>query len=275
MSLPIKQIASHDGRFSNRSASALPVREHVVDPDLAAAHEDFFEHFTSLPQMTEVRKKNQLLRDANDAVSLTQIADEALDSTLAALFRIRSLCQPEQAAVVRQFSERFTEQLQLTEDIWRIAQQTHYNQQPLLTGQVREQRYPAGEEAKHLLPITIDNVAQMALDLQRDLGRAVQQQAPAGELAIASAQWQRVDQDLQAVNRLRHELDGLQTRFITALAHLHRLRDATDEQTLQLSAADIAQEQADIARNAIRQQGEQSVPVQANQEAQLTMRLLQ
>ncbi|WP_130472365.1 hypothetical protein [Candidatus Magnetaquicoccus inordinatus] len=275
MSLPIKQIASHDGRFSNHSSSALPHREQSADHELAVAHEDFFGHFSSLPQMTEVRKKNQLLRDANDAISLTQVADEALDATLAALFRMRSLSQPEHGSLARQFSERFTEQLKLTEDIWSIAQKTHYNQQVLLTGEVQRQLYPAGENSNQLLPITIDNVAQMALDLQQDLGKVVQQQAQAGEMAIASAHWQRIEQDLSKVNKLRQELDGLQTRFITALAHLQQLRSETDELALQLSAPEIAAENAQIARAAIAEQGDHAVPIQANQEAQLTMRLLQ
>jgi flagellin len=275
MSLLIKQITSHDGRLGNRANTGLPSREHAVDHDLPAAHDDFFGQFTSLPQMTEVRDKNQLVRDANDAVSLTQIADDALDATLVALFRMRTLSQPERGAAARQLSERFLEQLQLTEDIWRLAQKTRFNNQPLLTGQVKGQLYPAGTGTENLLPIHIDDVAQMALELQRDLGIVLRQQAQAGESAIASAQTERIEQDLDKVSRLRHDLDGLQTRFITALAQLRQLRDDTDGLALQLSAPDIAAENAQIARDAIAQHGDEAVPIQANQETQLSMHLLQ
>ncbi|MBF0097098.1 MAG: hypothetical protein HQM04_10970 [Magnetococcales bacterium] len=275
MSLLIKQVSSHDGRLGNRSNAALPSREHAADHDLPAAHDDFFGEFTALPHMTEVREKNQLLRDANDAVSLTQIADAALDSTLAALSRMRTLSQPERGSVARQLSERFLEQLKLTEDIWRIAQETRFNSQPLLTGQVKGQLYPAGTGTENLLPIHIDNLAQMALELQRDLGIVVKQQAQAGESAIASAQAARIDQDLGKVSQLRHDLDDLQTRFITALAQLRQMRDETDSLALQLSAPEIAAENAQIARDAIAQHGDEAMPIQANQETQLSMRLLQ
>ncbi|MEO5363410.1 MAG: hypothetical protein H7838_07280 [Magnetococcus sp. DMHC-8] len=275
MSLPIKNIASHDGRLGDRPVHVAPVKEQAAETDATAAHGDFFGHFFSTPRMAIIRRKNQLLRDANDAVSLIQVADEALDTTTTTLGRLRILSTPDPTDPAPNPADRLTEQLALTEDVWSIAQQTAFNGQTLLNGQIQRQMYTVGEGPDGLISITIDDVGGMALALQQGIGTAVSRGATLGREAVADAQLALVDHMLGSVNHLRTTLDSLQTRFAEAVMRLQRLTANTLEASSRISDVGIAIETSTITREAIRQLAEHAVPVQANQQPQLTMRLLQ
>lgn len=274
MSLPIKQITSPDGRFGERPSRFAPPKEQVAETDPSAALSEVFGRFFSTPRTASIRKKNQLLRDANDAVSLIQVADDGLDTTTTTLSHMRRLASPDQADGAHGAVDRLTEQLALTEDIWTIAQQTLFNAQPVLNGRVHQQRYAAGEGSENLVPISISDIGGMALQLQKAIGAAVNRESVMGSAEVADAQLELIDQMLGSVAEMRAALDALQTRFAEAVARLQRLTENTFEASNRISDVGIAIETSTITRNAIRQLAEQSVPVQANQEPQLTMQLL-
>ena len=273
MSLPIKHIASHDGRLSDRSSLATPTRGHATDADLSAAQEDFFGHFFSTPMMAQIRRKNQLLRDVNDAVSLIQVADDALDVTTTALCRMRRISTKTDAS--QDPVERLTEQLRITEDIWTIAQETVYCGQPLLNGQVRQQSFLVGDTPEQLISITIDDVGGMALDLQRKIGNAVSREATLGKEAVTGLQLEQMGTMLERVTGMRRSLDELQTRFAEAILQLQRLAEGTENARRRIFDVGIAIETSTLTRDIIRRQGGESVAIQANQQPQLTARLLQ
>ncbi|MBF0463365.1 MAG: hypothetical protein HQL87_18545 [Magnetococcales bacterium] len=275
MSLPIKNVVSHDGRLGERPSLATPVKGQVTETELSVAQDDFLGHFFSTPMMTQIRKRNQLLRDANDAVSLIQVADDALDTTTTALVRMRKLSAPNQPDAPQDAVERLTEQLEITEDIWTIAQKTLFNDQPLLNGHINQKVYVVGEGADNLIPITINNMGSMALALQRRIGAVVSTEAAIGTQAVSEAKLELIEQMLSAVVRERANLDALQTRFVQAIANLEHIMEETMLAREQVSDAGVAMEIATIARDTLCHHAEESVPIQANQQPPITMRLLQ
>ncbi|MEO5341419.1 MAG: hypothetical protein H7837_13040 [Magnetococcus sp. MYC-9] len=273
--LLIKQIASPDGRLGERSALVSQPHDQPAEGDHAAAQEDFFGHFFSTPRMAQIRRRNQLLREANDAVSLIQVADDALDTTTTALGRMRLLATPALPDARQLLAERLVEQLALTEEIWSIAQRTVYAEQPLLSGRLDHKVFVVGEEPEDLIPITIDDIGGMALDLQRQIGLAVSRESLIGAQAVADSQLAFIDQMLGTVTHLRTTLDGLQSRFSDAMARLQRSTDETLQARKRISDIGIAMEISTLTRDTLRGQPTESVSVQANQQPQLTLRLLQ
>lgn len=273
MSLPITHIASHDGRLGDRPSLATLSKGHGAEADLAAGQEDFFGHFFSTPMMAKIRRKNQLLRDTNDAVSLIQVADDALDVTTTALCRMRRIASHTDAG--QNPVERLTEQLGITEDIWSIAQKTTYCDQPLLNGQIRQKSFLVSDDPEESIAITIDDVGSMALCLQRAMGHAVSRESVIGREAAADLQRGHMEQMLERVAQIRSALDSLQTRFAEAILALQRATEETEIARQRILDAGIAIQTSTLTREAIRQRGEESVAIQANQHPQLTQRLLQ
>ncbi|MBF0399177.1 MAG: hypothetical protein HQL90_00245 [Magnetococcales bacterium] len=271
----IKHISSHDGRLGERPTAAAPSRGHVSEAEPSATQEDFFGHFFSTPETAHIRKKNQSIRDANDAVSLIQVADEGLDSTTTALSRMRLFSIPVPDDTTQNSVERLTEQLGLTEEIWTIAQKTVYNNQHLLNGDVKRQLYSVGEGPENLLSITIEDIGGMALDLQQQIGAVVRRESTLGRQAVAEAQQMLIDEMLGTVVQIRTTLDGLQTRFAEAIRRLQQSSDETLRAGQRIADVAVAIELSTLTRDTIREQAEESLPIQANQQPQLSMQLLQ
>lgn len=271
----IKNISSHDGRFGERPSSAALTKGQATETEMSTTQEDFFGHFFSTPETAHIRKKNQSLRDANDAVSLIQVADEALDTTTSALSRIRQFADPTQTNTAQNSAERLTEQLGLTEDIWMIAQKTTFNNQILLSGDVNQQLYSMGEGPENQFSITIENIGGLALDLQQQIGAVVRQESTIGSPAVTDAQQALVDQMLGTVLQIRTTLDSLQTRFAEAITRLQRATDETLRAGQRISDIGLAIELSTLTRDTIRTQAADSLPIQANQQPQLSIQLLQ
>jgi flagellin len=98
---------------------------------------------------TQVRGLNQAARNANDGISLTQVADGALGSISSNLQRIRELAV-QSANATNSASDRSAlqqEVSQLTSEVDRIATQTQFNGINLLDGSYSAQTFQVGANA--------------------------------------------------------------------------------------------------------------------------------
>lgn len=110
------------------------------------------ERFTS-----QIRGLNQAVRNANDAISLTRTAEDALSKTTANLQRIRELAV-QAANDTNTASDRAALQEevdQLLEEIDRIAVQSNFNERNLLDGSYTGSVFQVGAFASETLNISI------------------------------------------------------------------------------------------------------------------------
>ncbi|MBF0273519.1 MAG: flagellin, partial [Magnetococcales bacterium] len=84
----------------------------------------------------QIRGLNQAVRNANDAISMSQVAEGALDETSNALQRIRELAvQASNDTLVAADRMAIQKEInQLLSEIDRISEHTEYNNQVLLSG---------------------------------------------------------------------------------------------------------------------------------------------
>jgi flagellin len=104
----------------------------------------------------QIRGINQAARNANDGISLAQVAEGALGSVSGSLQRIRELAV-QSANATNSASDRVAlqqEVAQLTAEIDRVATQTQFNGLNLLDGSFTAQQFQVGANAGQTISVT-------------------------------------------------------------------------------------------------------------------------
>ncbi len=220
----------------------------------------------------QIRGLNQAIRNANDAISMAQVAEGALDETTNALQRIRELSVQSANDTLTTADRRALQKEvnQLLSEIDRIAVQTEFNNQVLLSGGWEAgKKFQVGANAGQTIQMSVlrtTTISLISLDLATTLGISTQVSATS---AIA-----RIDSALDSVSDIRASLGAYQNRFEAVIANLTNVSENTAASRSRIMDADIAAESANLTRNAILQQAGTAILAQANQQPQLALQLL-
>ena len=212
----------------------------------------------------QVNGLNQGSRNANDAISLAQTAEGALDEFTNSLQRMRTLAvqsangsnsTADRTALQSEFSE-------LQEELVRIASQTSFGGVALLDGSYDE-NFQIGANADQTISVTI--------------GTSFATVGDGGTLATATgaqAAITSMDSALATTTSARADLGAKQNRFSSAI----RTNDITAQNVSasrsRIEDTDYAKESAMLARNSVLQQASSSMLAQANQQPQIALSLL-
>lgn len=230
---------------------------------------------------SQIRGTNQAIRNANDAISLVQVAEGALEETESAIQRIRELAV-QAASDTYTTSDRtdvWTEITQLLSEVDRISSDTEFNNQNLLgtTGGSFEATFHVGADAGQTIAIAIDDGTASALGM---IAANVGSAADVSGMLTASGQLQAAsvinlaDTALDSVSDIRAGLGAVQNRLESAINSLSNLSENTEAARSRIMDADIAAETSALTRNAILQQAGTAILAQANQQPQLALQLL-
>ena len=217
---------------------------------------------------SQIRGLNKASDNAQDGISLIQVAEGALNETHSILQRMNELAtqaaNDTNTSVDRQSIK--DEIKQLNEELDRISSTTQFNKQDLLTGgfsgklqvgalegQTMDVKISLAVSAKGL------NVSAVEVSTNVKAGDAMQ----SIQDAIESVSKQR--SKLGAIqNRLEHTINNLDTNAENTQAAESRIRDT-----------DMADEMVQYSKNNILSQAGQSMLTQANQQTQGVLSLLQ
>ncbi|MBF0588056.1 MAG: flagellin FliC [Magnetococcales bacterium] len=236
----------------------------------------------------QIRGLNQAVRNTNDAISMVQVAEGALDETTNSLQRIRELAV--QAASDTMMSgdreDIWNEIEQLVSEIGRVSSSTKFNTMQMLgesTGSY-DIKFQVGENAFQTYDLTIMNAGASALGVHAsNVGTAFSMgggSAAATGMTTASAQVRAtsvlsmVDSALDSVSDIRAQLGASQSRFESIVANLSNVSENTSAARSRIMDADIASETSSLTRNSIMQQASTAILAQANQQPQLALQLL-
>jgi flagellin len=114
---------------------------------------------------TQIRGLNQAVRNANDAISLSQTAEGALGEYGNILQRMREL-SVQSANSTNSSSDRAalnSEAQQLLEELNRISTSTQFNGQNVLDGSFSSAQFQVGANANQTISVTIGNASSTAL----------------------------------------------------------------------------------------------------------------
>lgn len=156
------------GKSFQRLSSGLRVNSAADD----AAGLSISERFNS-----QIRGLNQSVRNANDAISLVQVAEGALQESTAILQRMRELAV-QAASDVNTTADRVAIQNeinQLTDELQRIGETTTFNQQSLLDGTFNDKFFHIGMNFQERIRVRVrdarsDNIGRVASSTGNPVG---------------------------------------------------------------------------------------------------------
>jgi flagellin len=234
----------------------------------------------------QIKALNQSVRNANDAISLIQVAEGAMEETANAMQRIRELAVQASSDALTSMDRTFLdlEVQQLKAEINRISQNTHFNGMPLLDGTFSGKDFEVGWRASQLITFSIVvksvNGATVLGGGSFSVANLLNGNGNTGAntsvatFARAQSAIARCDFGLNRLSRMRATLGALQNRFESAADNLQNVSENMSAARSQIRDADIALETSDLTKLGILQQAGTAVLAQANQQPQLALQLL-
>ncbi len=217
----------------------------------------------------EVRSLQQANRNANDGISLLQIAEGAMNETSGILIRMRELAI-QSANGTLGTTERTTvnnEFTNLKNEIDRIASVTQFNGTfPLLTA--GGTTFQIGTENTSNDRLTVSGVSATANALGVSAGVSI------GTQSAAQSSLGRIDSAITEVAQLRASFGTVQNRLESTIRSLAVAIENTTAAESRIRDVDFAQETAELTRNQVLQQAGISVLAQANVSSQAALGLL-
>lgn len=219
-----------------------------------------------------IRSMKQANRNANDGVSLIQVAEGAMNEISNMLIRLRELSIQGSSDTIGE-SERFfidKEVQHLKSEIDRISYSTEYNGTKLLDG--------TGEDLD--IQIGINNNVELDRFVY-DSGNRPTTLAALGIDAVSTeskAQSQEnmamLDQAIYRLNENRAGLGALQNRLYSTINNLSIYTENLEGANSRIRDTDMAAETSDLVKQNILSQANVSVLSQANANPQLALKLL-
>ncbi|MFB9887642.1 flagellin domain-containing protein [Balneatrix alpica] len=218
---------------------------------------------------SQIQGLSQAIRNANDGISVAQVAEGALQETTNALQRIRQLAVQSQNGI-NSSADRAALQKEVTAlkaEMSRIATTTQFGGTNILSG---------GYSAKFLVGA---NAGQsIAVNISRSGGFGASGlgvgSVSISTAALASAAIATIDAAITAVDGKRADLGALQNRFQSTIRNLSNIAENVSGARSRIRDTDFATETAELTRNQIIQQASTSILSQANQRPQVALSLL-
>ena len=214
----------------------------------------------------QVNGLNQASRNANDAISLSQTAEGALDEYTNMLQRMRTLgvqasngsnTDADRVALNKEYTE-------LESELDRIAEQTSFGGTKLLDGTFSAE-FQVGADEKQTISVNVSTVFSSAA-----IGAAGTLTSFAGAQSAINS----IDSVLATVNDVRADLGAKQNRFSSVIRSNDNTAQNIAASRSRIEDTDYAMESATLARNSVLQQAASSMLAQANQQPQIALSLL-
>jgi len=220
---------------------------------------------------SQIRGMNQAMRNANDGISLAQVAEGAMGETTNMLQRMREIAI-QAANDTNSVEDRASlqgEVDQLALEIQRIAETASFNGAILLDGSAGNMTFQVGSEGGLANQIVVDVSALEMTSDELGVDNLVVTTQAGVTAALAS-----LDAAISLVDTGRATMGAVQSRFESTIANLSNISENMSAARSRILDADIAQETSNMTKQNILQQAGVSILAQANQAPQLALSLL-
>jgi flagellin len=235
-----------------------------------------------------IRSLGQAQRNANDGVSMVQVAEGSMNEVSNILIRLRELATQAASDTIGNTERSFTnrEYVELVNEIQRISNTTEWNGIPLLKGQEA-----LGDATMFTIHVgagdgTVENTDTIRLGVENlkvdvtDLGLGTESEI--GPVNVedgfvretAARKLTVIDGALQKIASNRSYLGAQQSRLGSTINNLGIQIENLKSANSRIRDVDFADETASFAQNRILQQAGVSVLTQANQAPEVALSLL-
>jgi len=226
---------------------------------------------------TQVRGMAVAMRNANDGISMSQVAEGALSRVGEALQRMRELAlQARNSTNSNDDKDSLNKEFfELQKEISRVLNGTTFNNKKILgaDGTTFTFQIGANTTSDDVVEIDFDNLASNA-DITSITVSTANIGSTADATAIASV-IADIDTALDTINNTRATFGATQSRFEAIIANLQVSLENQTAARSRIMDADYAAETANLSRAQILQQAGNAMVAQANQLPQLVLSLLQ
>ncbi len=221
----------------------------------------------------QVRGLKQAERNAEDGISLVQIAEGALGEVSNILIRLRELSVQAASDTIGSTERKFlnVEFEQLTSEIDRIANSTEFNRVPLLNGtgavfdiQIGTRNDPISDRLTFDASSADVNVAALGLNL-----------ASVADKISAQNSLSSIDQAIISVSGIRADFGALQNRLQSTINNIAVSVENLSAANSRVRDTDVAAETAELTRNNILMSAGTAVLSQANASTKSALSLIQ
>ena len=216
---------------------------------------------------SQIRGLNKAASNAQDGISLVQVAEGALNETHSILQRMNELAT-QAANDTNTSTDRNAlqqEMDQLTSEIDRIRSTTQFNSMNLLDGSFTRKNLQVGALSGQSISISIGNMNSSTLKIS---GLKVSSFSAAGKAMTA------IQSAINKVSTERSKLGALQNRLEHTINNLNTTSENTSAAESRIRDVDMATEMVEYSKNNILAQAGQSMLAQANQANQGVLSLL-
>ena len=243
----------------SRLSSGLRINEAADDPAGLAIADKL---------RADVRIAGQAIRNANDGVSVINIADQALSEIGSSLARLAELAEQAGTGTLtgQQRGSIQSEFAQLVSEIDRIAATTTFNGSQLLSSG-GSLDFQVGLVNDANARITLNKITATSSELGLSSASVATQ---SGALTALSS----VTNAINTVAANRGQIGATQSRLRLGIANLRTLRENFSAAESRIRDVDVAEETTNLASATILQQAGASVLAQANQQPALALSLL-
>lgn len=219
----------------------------------------------------QIRGLNMASRNAQDGISLIQTAEGALDETHAILQRMRELAvqaaNDTNVSVDRGALQKEVDQL--AAELNRIAENTEFNTQVLLSGGFSEKVFHIGANKDQDMKLTINNMSASALGVSGADGViSISGQTTANQ-AIKT-----INDAIETVSEERSKLGAFQNRLEHTIKNLDNAAENLQAAESRIRDVDMAKEMMEFTKQNILQQASTAMLAQANQQPTTVLQLL-
>lgn len=222
---------------------------------------------------SQINGLNQGISNANDGISLAQVAEGAMDEITTALQRIRTLAVQSQNGINND-ADRSALQKEVTAliaEISRVATTTQFGGTTLLQG---------GFSAKFLVGANANQNISVNLSSNSLGGSGFGASALSvstvniSTVAGASSALTAIDNAIKSIDGERADLGAIQNRFQSTIRNLSNIVENVSGARSRIRDTDFARETAELTRSQILQQASTTILSQANQRPQAALSLL-
>lgn len=221
----------------------------------------------------QIRGLGQAERNAQDGISLVQIAEGALAEVSNILIRLRELSVQAASDTIGNTERKFlnVEFEQLTSEVDRIANSTEFNRVPLLNGtgavfdiQIGTRNDPISDRLTFDASSADVNIAALGLNL-----------ASVADKISSQNSLSSIDQAIISVSGIRADFGALQNRLSSTINNIQVSVENLSAANSRVRDTDVAAETAEFTKNNILVSAGTSVLAQANSSTKNALNLIQ
>ncbi|WP_176513110.1 flagellin domain-containing protein [Pseudomonas faucium] len=228
---------------------------------------------------SQIRGQTMAIKNANDAISIAQTAEGAMQEQTNILQRMRELAvqsrndnnsEDDRAALDKEFQS-------MLKEIDRIAGSTQLNGKNLLDGTAGDMTFQVGSNtgSDNQITISLSDALSTAGALSGLSSQSITGADSSSAEATFTAAMSAIDDALNAINSTRADLGAVQNRLTSTINNLQNINENAEAARGRVQDTDFAAETAQLTKQQTLQQASTSVLAQANQLPSAVLKLLQ